>query len=254
MAIELRRENKTAVITIDNPLHMNALGAAALNELFKNLMDFENDPDLWVAIITGKGDKAFCSGFEINELLTGSQSAEPHDRQRNPVRELEISKPLIAAVNGPAIGGGLELMLFCDLRVASENAIFGFPEVKLGLIPAWGGTLRLPRQVSFCQAAGLLLTGENIDAQTALTIGLINLVVPPDQVLPSALKLAETINRAAPLAVRAAKEALVKGLQLPQDEGLQIQDGLSLYLKTTADFQEGLRAFREGRQPCFKGN
>ena len=151
------------------------------------------------------------------------------------------------------MGGGLELALACDLRISSDKAVFGFPEVKLGLIPAWGGTQRLSHQISSCYAAELLFTGSNIDTFTALRIGLINRVVPQDQVLTCAIALTETICRAAPLAVRAAKEAMLKSWQVSLEEGLQIEDALSCYLKTTADFHEGIEAFRDKRQPKYRG-
>ena len=254
MTIEFCREGKLAFITINNPSNMNALDTAALNELQEDLIAFQNDPNLWVGIITGTGEKAFCSGFDLNEFSEKSPSAIQSTQTSNPMRGLEITKPLIAAINGAALGGGLELMLTCDLRIASDKAVFGFPEVKLGLIPAWGGTQRLPRQITWCQAAELLFTGENIDAQTALRLGLINRVVPSEKVMEDAINLAETVCRAAPLAVRAAKEAMQKGLQVSFEDGLQIEDALSAYLKTSADFGEGIEAFRAKRQPRFKGN
>lgn len=254
MTIEYRREGQIAIYTLDNPSRMNALDSADLNALFELLTLFNKDPDLRVGIIIGKGEKAFCSGFDINIFSSGKTPAQPSSPQSNPMLGLEITKPLIAAVNGAAVGGGLELALFCDLRIASDTAVFGFPEVKLGLIPTWGGTQRLPRQISWCQAAEMLLTGENIDAQTALRFGLINRVVPQEQVFSSALAMAETIGRAAPLAVQAAKEAMLKGQQVTHEEGLQIEDALAAYLKTTSDFREGVDAFLTKRPPHFTGN
>ncbi len=254
MTIEFRREGKVGIYTINNPSTMNALDNCTLNDIQEHLIDFNKDPDLWVGIITGKGEKAFCSGFDIGEFSKTRCSADQPTGIANPMRELEISKPLIAAVNGAALGGGLELMLICDLSIASDKAVFGFPEVKIGLIPGWSGTQLLSRQVTLCQAAELLFTGENIDTQTALRFGLINRIVPQEQVLQSAIFLAESICRSAPLAVQAAKEALLKGRQVSFKEGLQIEDALNIYLKTTGDFKEGIESFQAKRQPRFKGN
>ncbi len=253
MTINFRQEGKIAIYTIENPSRMNSLNNTALGELQEHLMAFNNDSNLWAGIITGSGEKAFCCGFDINSFKEGTQAKHQPDEQPDPIRGLEITKPLIAAINGAALGGGLELALICDLRIASDKAVFGFPEVKLGLIPSWGGTQRLSHQISSCQAAEMLFTGSNIDASTAMRIGLINRVVPHDQVLTCALSLAETICRAAPLAVRATKEAMLKSWQVSPEEGLQIEKALSCHLKTTADFHEGMKAFREKRKPEFRG-
>jgi enoyl-CoA hydratase/carnithine racemase len=254
MTIEFRREGKIAIFTINNQSTMNALDNLSLNEIQQLLIDFNNDPDLWAGIITGKGDVAFCSGFDLGEFSKTSLSTRHLVCTVNPIRELEITKPLIAAVNGAALGGGLELMLICDLRVASDKAVFGFPEVKLGFIPAWGGTQQLARQITRCQAAELLFTGNNIDAQTALRFGLINRMEPQEQVLQAAINLAESVCKAAPLAVRAAKEAMLKGLQVSLEEGLQIEEALNILLKNSEDFREGIDAFQEKRQPRFTGD
>jgi enoyl-CoA hydratase/carnithine racemase len=205
MTINFRQEGKIAVYTIDNPSRINSLDISALNKLREHLEAFDSNPDLWAGIITGSGEKAFCCGFDINAFTERSQSRQKQGEATDPIHGLEITKPLIAAINGAALGGGLELALACDLRISSDKAVFGFPEVKLGLIPAWRGTQRLSHQISSCYAAELLFTGSNIDTFTALRIGLINRVVPQDQVLTCAIALTETICRAAPLAIRAAK-------------------------------------------------
>jgi enoyl-CoA hydratase/carnithine racemase len=169
------------------------------------------------------------------------------------MRGLEIWKPLIAAINGVALGGGLELALACDLRIASEKARFGTPEITLGLIPGWGGTQRLPRMIPSCKAAELLLMGKPIDAQEAYRIGLVNIVVPPESVMPTARKWAETICQAGPLAVRAAKEAMMRGSSLTLEDGLRLENALEAYVMNTEDFTEGITAFGEKRKPDFKG-
>jgi len=229
---------------------MNALDISTLKEFRDALLDFQNDPDLWVGIITGAGDKAFCSGIDIGNTLSG----DPDHTTPLPLtlmRGLEITKPLVVAVNGLALGGGLEIVLACDIRIASENATFGSPEVTLGLIPAWGGTQRLPRQIPWCLAAELLLTGKSIDAKEAFRIGLVNRVVSQDKLFSTAKEWAQVMCSAAPLAVRAAKEAIIKGLNLPLNEGLELEDALATYLKGTEDFNEGIKAFNEKRKPIY---
>jgi len=159
---------------------------------------------------------------------------------------------MIAAINGAALGGGLEIALACDLRIASENAIFGMPEVSLGLIPGWGGTQRLPRIIPLVKAAELLLTGKPISAAEAYRIGLVNKVVPPSELMPAARAMAETICRRAPLAIRAAKQAMVQGIDVSLPEGLKLERELNDFLVSTEDFEEGRRANLEKRQPVFK--
>jgi enoyl-CoA hydratase/carnithine racemase len=159
---------------------------------------------------------------------------------------------MIAAINGAALGGGLEIALACDLRIASEKAIFGTPEVTLGLIPGWGGTQRLPRVIALAKAAELLLTGKPISAQEAYRIGLVNKVVPLSELMPTAKQMAETLCRRAPLAVRAAKQAMIQGMDVLED-GLKLERTLNDFLVTTDDFDEGCKAFVEKRPAVFKG-
>jgi len=253
MSIEYTTENRIAFVTINRPESGNALDKTAIYEFNQALSEFQNNPELRAAIITGTGDKAFCSGFDLKKaaLKSGDSAAEPLGY--SPMEGLEITKPLIAAVNGAAVGGGLELALMCDLRAASENAIFGMPEVLRGLIPGWGGTQRLPGQVPWCHAAEMIFTGKSIDAGEAYRIGLINAVVPRDKLMDKALEWARQICRAAPLAVQAAKEAMLKGSGLPLEEGLAVENSLSVYLNGTEDFREGIQAFREKREPDYKG-
>jgi enoyl-CoA hydratase/carnithine racemase len=253
VAIVYRKEGKIAFIVLNRPKTKNALDAAALEEMRDALVDFENDPDMRAGIISGTGE-AFCSGFDIRSpSLSGPQPVQGQAFPATLMRGLEITKPLIAAINGAAMGGGLEMVLCCDLRLASPEAVFGFPEVKMGLIPGWGGTQRLPRQMPWCLAAQLLLTGKTIDAAEAFRIGLISQVVPRSGLLNAAREWAEEICLAAPLAVRAAKEAMIKGSHLPLDSGLELEDALVGYLKTSRDFNEGVAAFKEKRRPSFLG-
>jgi enoyl-CoA hydratase/carnithine racemase len=168
------------------------------------------------------------------------------------MRGLEMWKPLVAAINGMALGGGLELALACDIRIAAESARLGTPEVTLGLIPGWGGTQRLPRAIPWCKAAELLLMGKLIDAQEAYRIGLVNAVVPQTEVMTTAKEWAKAICQAAPLAVRAAKEAMLRGSAMTIEEGLRLENSLVASVMATEDFIEGTTAFVEKRKPNYK--
>ena len=255
MTIDYKKEGKIAIFTINRPEARNAIGVADLRQLHETMVDFRDDPDLWVGIVTGAGEKAFSAGADVKEMLPFDQAnrSKPEMTPSTPMRGLELWKPLIAAMNGSAYGGGLEIALSCDIRIAADNAKMGLTEVNLGLIPGWGGTQRLPRIVPAAIAAELLFSGKVIDAQEAYRIGLVNKIVPQDQVMPAATELAGTICKAGPLAVRAAKEAMMKGLNVSLTEGLQLEDGLVISLFQTEDFNEGLKAFGEKRAPEYKG-
>ena len=254
MAIDYKKEGKVAIFTINRPEAMNALNMETMRELREVLVDFRDDDGLWVGIVTGAGEKAFCGGADIKDTLpfmkehSRAQWAMPDSIMRG----LELWKPLVAAINGMALGGGLELALACDIRIAAENARLGTPEVTLGLIPGWGGTQRLPRVIPWCKAAELLLTGKLIDAQEAYRIGLVNKVVPQAEVLSTAKEWAEAICRAAPLAVRAAKEAMLRGSAMTIEEGLRLENALVASVMATEDFTEGTTAFVEKRKPNYK--
>ena len=255
MAIDYQKEGKIAIFTINRPEALNSMNVPAARELHKAMVDFRDDPELWVGIITGAGDRAFCAGADIKDMLPflkENLQNSPWAMPDTPMRGLDLWKPLIAAVNGMALGGGLEIALACDIRIASEKARFGVPEVTLGLIPGWGATQRLPRMVSRCKAAELLLTGKPIDAQEAYRIGLVNIVVPPEAVMTTAREWAEIICQAGPLAVRAAKEAMIRGSSLTLEDGLRLENALEAYLMSTEDYTEGTNAFVEKRKPDFK--
>ncbi len=215
---------------------------------------FRDDPEIWVGIITGAGEKAFCAGADIKDMLPFMKETggKPWAFPANPMRGLELYKPLIAAINGLALGGGLEIALACDIRIASENARLGTPEVTLGLIPGWGGTQRLPRISPWAKAAEIVLMGKPIDAQEAYRIGLVNKVVTQAELMPTAKEYAEAICQVGPLAVRAAKQAMIRGYSLPLDDGLRLESSLFDYLLGTEDFAEGTAAFTEKRKPNFK--
>lgn len=255
MAVDYQKEGRIATISLNRPDALNAMNAESLQELSRALIDFKDDEGVWVGIITGTGERAFCAGADIRSVLPQFKETRGQPWAGTPtiLRGLDVWKPLIAAVNGYALGGGLEIALACDLRIASENASFGVPEVTLGLIPGWGGTQRLPRVIPRAWAAELLLTGRPIDAQQAYRIGLVNRVVPLPQLMSAAREMAELLCRPAPLAVRAAKQAMVRGTSLSLSEGLELEKTLIDFLVTTEDFDEGCQAFLERRKADFKG-
>ena len=245
-----------ARVTINRPDKLNALNATVIAELADAVGHIESDDAVRGVILTGAGTKAFAAGADIGELtaqgpMDGKARALAGQRA---MRRLErCGKPVVAAVNGFALGGGCELAMACHLRVASETAKFGQPEVKLGLGPGYGGTVRLPRLVGKGRALELLLTGAMIDAQEAWRIGLVNRVVPAERLLAEAEALARAILEQAPLAVRLVLEAVEAGLDLTVDEALLLEANHFGLLSATADMREGTAAFLEKRKPRFEG-
>jgi enoyl-CoA hydratase/carnithine racemase len=255
MAIDYKKEGKIAVITINRPEALNAMNPPSIKELTAALLDFRDDDNIWVGIIIGSGDKAFCAGADIATTLPELKNNRQKVWKQHPtiMRGLKIWKPLIAAVNGAALGGGLEIVLACDIRIASEKAVFGVPEVKLGLIPGWGATQRLPRAVGLAKAAEMLMTGNLIDANEAFRIGLVNKVVPISELMSSAMAMANALCVPAPIAVRLAKQAMIQGLDRSLDEGLALEAMLEDIAVSTEDFDEGTSAFLAKRKPVWKG-
>ena len=254
MVLDYEKEGKIAIFTLNRPEARNAQNVEIRQRLHEAMVDFRADPNLWVGIITGAGDKAFSAGADINELLPFLKERENSlwAISPTPVRGLELYKPLIAAVNGLALGGGLEIALACDIRIAAENARFGQPEVFLGLMPGGGATQRLPRLIPWCKAAEILLLGKLIDAQEAYRIGLVNKVVPLDQLMPTAKEWAEAICQAGPLGIRATKEAMIRGYSMTLEDGLRLEISLFNRLMNTEDYAEGVAAFNEKRRAIFK--
>lgn len=245
-----------ARITVNRPDKLNALNAIVIAELGDAVTRIETDSAVRGAILTGAGAKAFVAGADIAELTeqgaTGGRSRALVGQQV--FRRLErCGKPVIAAVNGFALGGGCELAMACHLRVASEQAKFGQPEVKLGIAPGYGATVRLPRLVGKGRALELLLTGEMIDAKEAFRIGLVNRVVPADRLLAEAEAMLRTILTNGPLAIRACLEAVDNGLDMTVDQALLLEASYFGLLSATEDMREGTRAFIEKRKPSFKG-
>lgn len=251
------KKERVAVFTLNRPQAMNAKNLEIFRGIKECMLDFRDDPELWVGIITGAGDKAFCVGADVKETLPYLRE---HRHDQIPAlsdgtifRGLELWKPLIAAVNGMAYGGGCELALSCDIRIAAENARFGQLEPTVGAMPGGGGTQRLPRLIPRCKAAEMLFMGRIIDAQEAYRIGLVNIVVPLEKLMPTALEWAEDICRLAPLATRGAKEAMMRGIGMTLEDGLRLEKLLFDKVAGTEDFEEGSKAFKEKRKAVFKG-
>ncbi|MEE9128288.1 MAG: enoyl-CoA hydratase-related protein [Planctomycetota bacterium] len=254
--IEVAREGRLATVTVNRPEKLNALTRATIDELRTAFEELGADAQVGGVILTGAGEKAFVAGADIAELNDlGPVAAREHAlRGQGLCRTIEtLGKPVVAAVQGFALGGGCELAMACTLRVAGEKARFGQPEVKLGLIPGFGGTQRLGRLVGRGSALELLLTGEMIDAREAHRLGLVNRVVPQEQVMEEARTLMASILERAPLAVRYTLEATHQGLEMPLEDGLRLEANLFAVTFATEDKAEGTRAFLEKRPPVFRG-
>ena len=248
-------QDRIATLTVNRPDKLNALNAALIGELGAAIDEMQGRDDVAALILTGAG-RAFVAGADIAEL-TGTSALEGKRlarRGQEIFRRFEISpKPTVAAVNGFALGGGCELAMACQIRIASEAAKFGQPEVKLGLIPGYGGTQRLPRLVGRGRALQLLMTGEMIDAQEALRIGLVNRVVAADQLLPAATAMIQQMLMNAPLGIAACIDVLDRGLEMPLDDALALEATQFGVLIATNDTAEGTKAFLEKRPPRFTG-
>ena len=250
-----KKEN-IGVLTINRPQRMNAISNELTSELKKFLDEIENDDELRVLVITGAGDKAFVAGADINELvdrdaLIGRRVSRQRQEIFSRIENLHV--PAIAAVNGYALGGGLELALACSIRICSDKAQFSAPEVKLGIIPGDGGTQRLPRLVGLGRAMEMILTGDFIDAEEAYRIGLVNKIVPHEELMEKAMELAKKIASRPPLAVRYAKEAVNRSMEGSTISGFALESFLHALSCTTEDKKEGVSAFLEKRKGKFKG-
>ena len=244
------KEGKIAIITFNRSKFLNALDLASYKEFSDALISFRDDHELRVCIITGSGNKSFSAGFDLSSF-----AGETSFHMTLPpliTRGLELWKPVIAAVNGAAFGGGMEILLACDLAVASENAIFGVPEVGWGLIPGWGGTQRLPRTLPKKKAAEMLLMGSTINASEAYQLGLVNKVVPAGELMLVAHQWADKICEKSFEAIKAAKQAMINGVDMSLEAGLSYESLLESELWIGDDAREGVRAFMEKRKPNFK--
>ena len=259
MAIEnllYEKRNGIGYVTVNRPEKLNALNRKTMQELQDCFQDIKKDDEVRAVILTGAGERAFVGGADINELAvqTPVEGREMSVRGQKVLDLIEhLGKPVIAAINGYALGGGCELAMACTLRIASEQARLGQPEVKLGLIPGYAGTQRLPRLVGKGRALEMLLSGDPINAAEAYRIGLVNQVVPVQDLISAAEKLAQKIMANAPLAVKFALEAVSHGLEIPEAEGQFLEANLFGLCCTTEDMKEGTRAFLEKRPARFIG-
>lgn len=257
MPIRYEKSGRIATITINRPEALNAIDPTTNAELVAAWADFRDDPEMWVGILTGAGDRAFCAGADLKELIPAlteqARRGELHAFNFGGItRGFQTWKPIIAAINGFALAGGTELALACDIRIASETARFGQPEVRWAIIPGAGGTQRLPRAIGLSAAMEIILTGRQVDAQEALRLGLVHKVVPPGEVMAEALRTAETLLANGPLALRAAKQAVLEGWDMSLEEGLDLELRLLRDLLLTEDAVEGPRAFAEKRAPRYQ--
>ncbi|MBI2266110.1 MAG: enoyl-CoA hydratase/isomerase family protein [Armatimonadetes bacterium] len=252
----LSQDDMMGVITINRPQVMNALDDATIAELSQAVDQMDRDPSIRVIVLTGGGEKSFIAGADITELrkVTPLEGVAKSERGHALLLKLEsIGKPVIAAINGYALGGGCELAMACDIRIASEKAKFGQPEVNLGIIPGYGGTQRLPRLVGKGRALELIMTGDSVDAEEAYRIGLVNKVVPPEKLMSTCKEMAANIAEKGPAAIALAKKAVHVGMSMGLEDGCRyelLQFGVCC---ATEDKQEGLSAFLQKRKPDFKG-
>lgn len=256
LMVEEREQGRIALVTLNRPEKRNALSRSLAQALATTSGDLARRRDLRAVVLTGAGDQAFCAGADLTERRSLSREEQTaHTYRINAAADAlaALPMPVIAAIRGYALGGGAELALACDLRVAGEDATFGFPEVRIGIYPGAGGVLRLPWLVGPGAARDLLFTGRRIDAGTAFRIGLIDRLVPADDALPAALALAGEIAANAPLAVRALKAALDRSAGLPPGRASEIIMRMRDALDGTRDYAEGLAAFAEHRAPDFHG-
>jgi enoyl-CoA hydratase len=259
-------EDGIMTLVMNRPEARNSLSPEMLVRMAQAWREFRDRADLRVAILTGAGDRDFCAGGDLKltmPLMTGARQPETEWDHRllsdgsqftdAILRGFELYKPVIAAVNGNALGGGTEMTNACDLRVAAEHAVFGTPEAKVGLLPGGGSLTRLPRQIPWARAMEMLLIGDSFSAQQALDMGLLNYVVPRERLMEKARELAGKLAQNGPLAVRKIKEGVLRSSGLPLERAYQIENEVSVAVMTSKDAREGPRAFQEKRKPRFTG-
>jgi enoyl-CoA hydratase len=253
--VRVSRRHDVQIVTLNRPQALNALNSELLDELGQVISDAKYDPATSLLIITGEGEKAFCAGADLAELQHLDYFAAKLllEKGQAVFRQLELlGKPTIAAINGYALGGGLELALACTIRLAGTNAKLALPEVKLGMIPGYGGTQRLPRLIGKGKALELMVTGRRIDAHEALSLGIVSRVVEPAGLIDAALQLAEEILQGSLIAVSQLLQAVERGMDLPMDHALALETVLDAIAAASEDQREGIAAFMEKRQPLFR--
>jgi enoyl-CoA hydratase len=265
-AVLYEKSGGVATVTMNRPDVRNAINPEMLCRLADAWQDVNDDPEVRVAILTGAGDKAFCAGADLDRLVRMMQGLRPPETEyderikadytiiyKGLLRNYQVNKPIIAAVRGFCVAGGTEILSCTDIRIAGDDARFGLAEVKWSLFPMGGSTVRLPRQISYCNAMEILLTGEQLSAERALQMGLINKVVQPNQVMPEAQRYADVINSNGPLAVQAVKRSVLAGIGLPPEQALEKEMEIGIPVSMSEDCKEGTKAFKEKRKPVFKG-
>lgn len=260
-AVSFEVAERVATVTLTRPEAMNALDPETISALTDCWLEIRDNPEIWAAVVTGQGERAFCAGADLKKTIPGRPGATDTNRPifqpsaRHAIDNgMQIWKPIVAAVNGYCLGAGLTLLSMCDIRIAAEHAEFGLPEVRRGIVPTLGATQRLTRQLPWSVAMELLLLGDHISARRAYACGMINKVVASGEELGEARAVARRFTEGAPLTQRAIKEAAVRGLSLPIDEGIRLEELLSAHVRRTEDFKEGPRAFAEKREPEYRGN
>ena len=252
----IERDGAVAIVSLNRPKVLNALNSQTLTELASAMAAFKDDPDVRAIVVTGTGEKSFVAGADINELAALSPVAgQQHARHGQQIFDAieQLGKPVIAAINGFALGGGCELAMACTLRIAADTARFGQPEINLGLIPGYAGSQRLPRLVGKGVALEILLTGDMIGAQRAYEIGLVNRVVPAAALMAEAKKLAHGLASKAPIAVRYILDAVNLGLDTPFAQGQYLETSLFGTIASSDDMREGTKAFLEKRKAVWQG-
>ena len=253
--VKVSRKGRTTIVTLNRPEVMNALHKPAHFELHEVFNDFAGDPDQWIAIVTGAGDRAFCAGNDLKWQAAGGERGWNESGFAGLTTRFHCDKPIIAAVNGVAMGGGFETALACDLIIASENATFALPEPRVGLAALAGGLHRLPRQIGLKHAMGMILTGRHVSAREGFSLGFVNEVVPAGEALRAAERWAEQILQNSPMSVRASKQTVMQGLNvsLPDAIAEQREYPAVQAMVGSADFVEGPKAFAEKRPPRWQG-